>query len=154
MKKASVRSRLVIVSVLNVLVAMVLATSPMPRITPEVSAQTSQAALEVMTIIPAMNVYAGGATIRGNLVSMGSAAAVRVLFEYGIDTRYGSLTQTQELKAAGPFTATLTGLAANTTYHYGAKAVSSSGQALGNDGAFTTPAPIDFPLVSPQNCPG
>jgi hypothetical protein len=67
------------------------------------------------------------ATLSGNLISPGSAENVGVYFEYGTTTTYGSVTSTQTLTSAGAFSATLTNLTPNTTYHF--RAVADGGPA-------------------------
>jgi hypothetical protein len=65
-------------------------------------------------------------------------------FEYGTSTSYGKKTSS---RSAGSRTgnvhvsATLTGLAPATTYHYRLVATSSDGTTRGRDGIFTTPVP-------------
>jgi hypothetical protein len=80
-----------------------------------------------------------GATLNANLTSKGSASTVTVSFEYGPTTAYGSTATgiPPTLTSTGAFTASLTGLTPNTTYHYRAKAV-GDGTTYGSDQQFTT----------------
>jgi phosphodiesterase/alkaline phosphatase D-like protein len=67
-----------------------------------------------------------------------------VYFQYGTSTSYGSVTPSQDAGSATssqPVAAALTGLTANTTYHYRLVAVNGSGTFTGADKTFsTTPA--------------
>ncbi|MDM7998892.1 MAG: carboxypeptidase regulatory-like domain-containing protein [Dehalococcoidia bacterium] len=98
----------------------------------------------------ASNLAATSATLNGNLASLGTAGSVAVSFEWGTSTSYGSETTAQSLTAAGAFTANLTDLTANTTYHFRAKAVGDGAPAYGEDVTFTTAALPDTaaPVIS------
>ena len=80
------------------------------------------------------------ATLNGDLTALGTAASVIVSFEWGTSTSYGSETTAQSISAMGTFSANLTGLSANTTYHFRAKAVGAGSAAYGDDMSFTTTA--------------
>jgi hypothetical protein len=69
---------------------------------------------------------------------------VTVYFEWGLTTSYGYETTPQAMSATGSFSDNLTGLSANNTYHFRAKAV-GDGTTFGNDITFIT-SPIQ-PLV-------
>ncbi|MEW6142746.1 MAG: S8 family serine peptidase [Chloroflexota bacterium] len=86
----------------------------------------------------ATGVSTTGATLNGNLTSLGSATTVNVSFEYGTTTGYGTTTTPQAKTATGAFTQALTGLTAGATYHFRAKAESTYGTATGNDATFST----------------
>jgi Fibronectin type III domain len=84
------------------------------------------------------------ATVTGSVNPNGAATGWYV--EYGKSTTYGSKTAS---KSAGSGTsstavsASLTGLAPGTTYHYRVVATSSAGTTRGQDGIFSTsPAPV------------
>ena len=65
-------------------------------------------------------------------------------FEYGTSSAYGSRTDDAAVGAEAveaPVSATLSGLAAGTTYHYRLVATNASGTTMGADRAFTTAAP-------------
>jgi hypothetical protein len=79
-----------------------------------------------------------GATLNGNLTSLGTAASVSMSFQWGTTTSYGSETSAQSVAAIGIFGANLTGLSANTTYHFKAKAVGDGSAVYGDDMTFTT----------------
>jgi uncharacterized delta-60 repeat protein len=79
------------------------------------------------------------ATLNG-LVSPNSLATT-AYFEYGTTTSYGTQTSTQSLGSGSTsvnMTQSLTGLQANTTYHFRIVATNSGGTAVGSDLTFTT----------------
>lgn len=63
------------------------------------------------------------AIINGNLGSLGTATTVKVYFDYGTSSVYGSSTSLQNKTTTGVFSANLTGLLANTVYHFRANAI-------------------------------
>jgi phosphodiesterase/alkaline phosphatase D-like protein len=72
-----------------------------------------------------------------------NASATTYHFEYGTTSAYGMQTSSTSAGAGTAAVAVqqpLTGLAANTTYHYRLVAVSSGGTVDGKDAAFATPA--------------
>jgi hypothetical protein len=77
------------------------------------------------------------ATLNGNLSDWGTAASVQLSFEWGTSASYGSETPPQSAWGTGTFSADLTSLLPNTTYHFRAKAV-GDGTAHGGDVFFTT----------------
>jgi phosphodiesterase/alkaline phosphatase D-like protein len=66
-------------------------------------------------------------------------------FDYGTSPSYGTSAPCSSLPGAGanpvPVSATVTGLAAGTTYHFRIVATSPGGTSFGNDETFTTPTP-------------
>ena len=63
-----------------------------------------------------------------------------VVVNYGTTTSYGSSTTAVDLGAgnsAVPFTAALTGLAPNTTYHFDVVATNADGLTTSSDGVLT-----------------
>ncbi len=95
----------------------------------------------------ATGITSSGATLNGNLTSLGTAVTVDVSFEYGTTIVYGSTTIAQAMIAAGPFTAGITGLSPGTLYHFRAKVDGGlSGSSTGSDMTFTTIR--DPPVVS------
>jgi CSLREA domain-containing protein len=93
----------------------------------------------------------GAATGDASVVTMTSAAiaaqvtandpSVTVVFQYGTTPSYGSSTAIQTLPASTTptgVTANLTGLAANTTYHYRVVATNRDGTTQGADATLTT----------------
>lgn len=88
-------------------------------------------------------------------VSAGSADATLV-WDYGLTTDYGTTApatpSTMTTDTTGTVTGVLSGLQANTTYHYRCRATSVDGNATSADGTFTTgngpPAPITTAATS------
>ena len=88
---------------------------------------------------PATSVTSSGATLNGLINPKGSA--IRVHFQYGTTTAYGSTTAQQTLGvaiAATPFSIAVSGLAPGTTFHFRAVAVTDFKTFLGADQTFTT----------------
>ena len=112
----------------------------------ELSFTTTTTIAPTVSTSAATSVSYTTAQINGNLTNLGSAASVVVSFEYGLTNAYGSTVVGVEspLGATGTFHAHLSGLTADTEYHYRAKAV-GDGTTNGNDGTFTTDA-----LVAPS----
>ena len=77
------------------------------------------------------------ATLNGILSDLGDTSPVEVSFEWGTTTDYGNGTDTQAMTSTGSFSATLSGLAPDTNYHFRAKAV-GEGTTYGIDRTFTT----------------
>ncbi|MDO8578592.1 MAG: polysaccharide deacetylase family protein, partial [Dehalococcoidales bacterium] len=77
------------------------------------------------------------AALNGNLVSLGTAPNVTVSFEYGLAASYGAFTNSVVMTAPGSFSINITGLTANTTYHFRATA-NGTGNSHGFDQQFTT----------------
>ncbi len=102
---------------------------------------------------PAVAVTESSATLNGDLTALGLEASAGLRFEWGPTTAYDAMTPAQPVTAASAFSASLTGLADNTTYHFRAKAEAGASTALGEDLTFTTlaKAPPDTaaPALSP-----
>ncbi|MFC2056465.1 S8 family serine peptidase [Chloroflexota bacterium] len=99
----------------------------------------------------ATNITYNSATVSGNLTDLGTASTANVSFEYGLNTSYGSNTTAQAMDVTGTFSASLTGLSSNTTYHFRAKA---DGGAYGIDtGANMTFTTTIAPQPSPPSTP-
>ena len=84
-----------------------------------------------------------GATLNGSVNPEGQSTSYQ--FEYGTDTTYGSTAPATpgdagSGSAAVNESAAVTGLTANTTYHYRLNAVNAAGTTNGADGTFTTAA--------------
>ena len=95
-----------------------------------------------VTTSDATGIQTTTATLNGNLDSLSAADNVQVSFEWGTGKDYGHETAPEVRTAAGSFTATLSGLSPNTTYHFRVKAVGRHGTVYGPDMQFTTgPAP-------------
>lgn len=100
---------------------------------------TTGPAPPVVTTSDAARIKPTSATLRGSLDDLGSAANVSVSFEWGLTKSYGSETTPESKTETGKFSADLSGLAANTTYHFRAKAAGDDA-AYGADAQFTTSA--------------
>jgi hypothetical protein len=109
-----------------------------------------QSAPTVQTL-PASSITANSAVLNGSVNPNGSSTTA--YFEYGLTTSYGTITtQTGIGTTAENFSATVTGLAPGTTYHYRIDSVNLIGSADGADATFTTTGawvPIPPTLVSP-----
>jgi phosphodiesterase/alkaline phosphatase D-like protein len=105
-------------------------TAPAPSAPPAVSTQS------------ATQLAQSSMTLNGLVDPKGKPTAY--YFEYGTTTKYGYETASADAGAGNndvKATAQLTGLAANTTYHFRLVAVSAGGTALGADRTATTPPP-------------
>lgn len=78
------------------------------------------------------------ATLNGNLTYMGNASSVDVSFEWGTTDEYGNETTPEEMNTTGAFSAALSGLSQNTTYHFRAKGAADAGTVYGEDNTFQT----------------
>lgn len=101
----------------------------------------SATALAAPTTDPATDVSASGATLNGTVDAAGT-----YYFEYGTSTGYGVTTDPQTVTAAGPVSATVSGLTAETTYHYRLRSATE----VGGDRTFTTAANPRPPTISSQ----
>jgi phosphodiesterase/alkaline phosphatase D-like protein len=90
-----------------------------------------------LTTCSATQVHSNTATLNGTLDGLGTASIVNVYFEWGTSASYGNQTVAQPKNATGGFSAGLTGLAPNTTYHFRVKAVGDR-IVYGADMVFTT----------------
>ena len=83
-----------------------------------------------------------------------NSAETTATFEYGTDTNYGSTITAAQNPVTGTsdtaVSASLSGLTAETTYHYRVKAVNSIGTVFGSDMSFTTAAIEENDGVSPS----
>jgi hypothetical protein len=73
-----------------------------------------------------------------------------VHFQYGTTTNYGSTTanQTKTGNTTQNVTANISGLTANTTYHFRIVATNNHGTSYGSDRTFTTLTPTGPPVVT------
>ena len=116
---------------------------------------TTTACLPTVTTNAATSLAATTATLNGTVSSNG--ASTTVTFDYGTTASYGSsITATQSPLAAGAsgtaVSAALSGLTCNTTYHFRAKGLNSTGTTNGGDLTFTTSACPVF-CTQPPNIP-
>jgi plastocyanin len=100
----------------------------------------------VVATSPATLVAAFSATLNGSLNPHGLTTTVQ--FQYGTTTSYGSTTpmQTHTGSTYRNIRANISGLMANTTYHFRIVATNSAGTRFGADRTFTTLAPTGPPV--------
>lgn len=94
-----------------------------------------------VTSVPASGVTTSGATLNGNVATLGSATSVTVGFLWGTSATLVGATNTTPVAqtTTGSFSAVLTGLTPGTTYYFEAW-VNGSGFAHGAIESFATPA--------------
>jgi trimeric autotransporter adhesin len=97
---------------------------------------------------PATNVASLSATLNGSVNPHGATTTAN--FQYGLTTSYGSTTamQTQTGTTVRAITANVSGLTANTTYHFRIMAHNAGGTSFGADRTFTTLTATGPPVVS------
>ena len=101
----------------------------------------------VVTTNPATLIASFSAALHGSLDPHGLSTNVH--FEYGTTTNYGSVTASQT-KTGNTYqnaSANISGLTANTTYHFRIVATNSTGTTYGADRTFTTLSPTGPPVV-------
>ncbi len=98
--------------------------------------EAGMVAPSVETLAPD-GIGSGQATLRLNVASLGSAAALQVAFEWGADTAYGQVSTPQAMTGPGAASFDLAGLSPSTTYHFRARAA-GDGISYGGDMLFTT----------------
>lgn len=87
----------------------------------------------------ATGISATGALANGNLTSVGTSVVTEEGFVYGPTISYIATSSAfSGAFSTGSFSAALSGLAPNTTYHFSAYARSSAGTTYGSDQTFTT----------------
>jgi alpha-tubulin suppressor-like RCC1 family protein len=104
---------------------------------------------------PSTAVSTGAATLHGGLDPQGQATTYR--FEYGTTTSYGTNVPVPDASAgsgteASEVSREISGLAANTTYHYRLTATNAAGTSHGADRTFRTATPTVI-SVSPGSGP-
>ena len=96
----------------------------------------------------ATNVQTTTATLNGNLVSLGTEPSGTVAFEWGKTPSYGNTTPGQVRSSTGAYSAALSGLEPDTTYHFRAKLVAGTSNYYGADLTFKTASlPVEAPVV-------
>ena len=98
---------------------------------------TTQTKPPSMTTNDATSITTNSARLNGTLTSLGTASSVTVSFEWGTTSSYGAEIGSQSMTSTGNFSADLTGVSSNTTYHFRVKVV-GDGAVYGDDVAFTT----------------
>ena len=92
-----------------------------------------------VTTDPASAVTPTSATLNGNLTSRGTASSVDVSFKWGLTESYGNETEPLPKTGIGTFSAPLSSLTPDTTYHFRAKAVYDGTTTIyGDDVTFKT----------------
>jgi hypothetical protein len=109
----------------------------------------------IATTLTASGITTSGATLNGTVNANNESTSVT--FQYGLTTTYGSTATSDQSPVAGnidtPVSKGITGLSADTTYHYRVVAASSAGTTNGGDQTFKTlmaPTPgilIYLPLI-------
>jgi len=90
----------------------------------------------------ATNIDSNSATLNGNLNELGTASAVEVSFEWGVQSGvYPNETTPQEMTSTGTYGAIIDGLPPAKTYYFRAEAV-GDGMSYGTELSFTTPTPL------------
>jgi len=110
---------------------------------------TTEAGLSpLVTIDPASGITVDEATLSGTVNPQGKETSYS--FEYGEGTEYGTQTFGTILAGQGVQSVTfnLSGIHADTTYHYRLKVSNAGGTAYSEDMTFTT-LPIAFPVIAP-----
>jgi len=104
----------------------------------------------IVTTFAASSVTRSSAQLNGNVNPNGDAST-SAYFQYGTTTNYGTITiQTGIGAAQQDFSATVSGLAPSTTYHYRIAAANTGGVSYGADVPFTTTwVPVPPTLISP-----
>ena len=92
-----------------------------------------------VTTKAATNITTSSATLNGRLDSRGDYSSANVSFEWGLTHAYGNVTSPQTMTSTANFSAPISGLSANTTYYFRAKAAADSATVHGAELSFTTP---------------
>jgi hypothetical protein len=102
----------------------------------------------LLATILGQNALAVSATLYGEIIDDGGDPNLLVWFEWGTTTAYGNQTPPQTKFGTGTFSATITGLAMCTTYHYRAAArhQAYNDTRFGDDKTFTTQCPVSVDL--------
>lgn len=93
------------------------------------------------------DVHAESATLRGVLGSLGTAGAADVYFEWGTTRDYGSRTAPESATLPGDFSAAVSGLLPDTSYHFRAVADGDGDPVHGLDAMFTTGSAVPGPAA-------
>lgn len=103
--------------------------------------------LPTVTTTGASTIGSNGATINGELNSLGGDNSCTVWFQYGTTTAYGQTTNTITKTTTGDYSDNIGGLQSSTTYHYRAVANNDAGTNYGDDRTFTTLSDITLPNI-------
>lgn len=106
-----------------------------------VSAPMGSTPPTVTTTDPATSITQTGATVAGNITSLGSGTITARGFIYGLTPLLGATTTANSAGfSTGSFNMGLTGLVCNTTYYFAAYASGTDGSDYGSTESFTTSA--------------
>lgn len=101
---------------------------------------TAGAATEPYAVTdPASVVTTTAANLNGSVYTNGYGTNYH--FEYGTTTQYGDSTPSETVSSDSVVTAVISGLTANTTYHFRLVAINSEGTSFGSDRNFQTVSP-------------
>lgn len=95
----------------------------------------------------ATNVERNTATLNGTIVSLGESSSVIVSFDWGLTTSYGNTTSGNLRTSPGNFGESISGLLADTTYHFRAKMIAGGSTYYGSDQQFATSEDVPNPPV-------
>jgi hypothetical protein len=99
--------------------------------------------LPVTTIQSASSTTTTTATLNGNITATGGTNPTVRGFNYGTTSSYGTDTTESGSFSTGAYTANITGLTCNTTYHARSYATNTAGTGTSSDYTFTTsPCPV------------
>ncbi len=101
-----------------------------------------------VSTLNASSITSSSAKLNGELINLGGDSSCQVWFEYGETTSYGYSTGKQTKYSATTFSATITGLEPDTTYHFRVVAKNSRKISYGVDKTFHTPPAL--PQVTTQ----
>ncbi len=87
---------------------------------------------------PSADITANSAVVSGELSNLGGRTSATIWFEYGLNSSYGSKTNSQTMTNNGTFQATLSNLNPCTLYHYRAVGDNGNGAVYGIDRTFST----------------
>jgi trimeric autotransporter adhesin len=109
---------------------------------PDLTITTTATGAPLATTLPASTITDNSAVLNGTVNALCNSTTV--IFEYGLNTSYGSNVTAVQSPVSGStavaVNGTATGLVLNTTYHYRVVATSTLGTTYGEDLTFTTGA--------------
>lgn len=92
-----------------------------------------------LTSSAATSITRTDATLNGNITALGDTAPTERGFNYGTTSSYGTTVSTSGSYGTGVYSANITGLTCNTTYHFQAYAINGQGTGSSSpDATFTT----------------
>jgi len=98
---------------------------------------TTATAPPAVVTLAASSITHATATLNGTVNP--NAPTSTVYFKWGINTSYGNTTPQTGVNSSESFNASISGLSANSTYHFRIVALNSGGTNSGADASFTTP---------------